>query len=275
MAELDEELDALFAAPLDEFVRLRSQRASALRKEGQRAMSSVVAEQTKPSVSAWVVNQLTRRRPDEVGRLLDVGARLREAHQSVLSGGPREELDDALQEERTLVAELMREAERILRDDGRAATAATLDRIRKTLRAAPTDEEGRELLARGRFVSDFEPTGFGALAGLKLPAAGGKQTRRAPERPAERPARTPATRRQDERAAVREARREARQALAAARDHERTLRRRLAAAEREAREAQARAARAASEVERLAAEADEAAEAVAAAAERLDALGST
>jgi len=43
------------------------------------------------------------------------------------------------------------------------ASAATLERVSRTLRAAAVTEEGRELIARGRLVRELEPPGFDVL----------------------------------------------------------------------------------------------------------------
>jgi hypothetical protein len=264
--ELDEELEALFSAPLDEFVGIRNERAAALRKAGERAMAAAVKEQTKPSLTAWVVNQLVRRRREDVEQLLDVGERLRSAHQAALTGAGKQEFDDARRAERQLIAKLVREAERVLLDSGRAPTPGVLERVNRTLRSAPADDEGRELLARGRLVSDVEATGFEALAGLRLPARGAasRKPRTAPARAPRRSA--PADARAAD-AARRDQLREASRVLTEGQARERDLRKRLRQAERAAEEARKVAEKAAEEVEVLAREAAEAA-AEAAEAER-------
>lgn len=269
--ELEHELDALFAAPLDDFVRLRNERAAALRKEGHRAAAAALKEQAKPTVTAWAVNQVVRRRRAEADELLAVGERLRSAHEAALTGAGKQEFDEARRAERDFVARLVREAEQVLRESGHATTPAARERISRTLRSAPADPEGRELLAKGRFVSDFEPTGFEALAGLRLPARGPAR-REPPKKPtAPAPSREQATEpaRREEARRGREAERRARAALADARARERELGRRLRDAERRAEQARAAADRAEKELEALRREAADAAEAAAAAEQEL------
>jgi hypothetical protein len=265
---LEEELDALFAAPLEDFVSLRNARAAALRKEGERASATALKEQTKPTLTAWAVNQVSRRRHDDVEALLESSARLRKAQQAALRGGGGDEFDDALREERRLVRELAREAERVLAESGRAPSAAALERIRQTFRAAAADEEGRELLANGRFVTDFEPTGFGALTGINVPG----RARAATPKSADKRDRAPAETAQAKRAELHARNREARQALGEARDRERELRRRLKKAEQEAERASKLAAQAEAEAEALRSEAEGAAADVASAEQELFAL---
>jgi hypothetical protein len=264
---LEEELDALFGAPLEDFVSLRNARAAALRKEGEGASASALKEQTKPSLTAWAVNQVSRRRPNDVKALLESSARLREAQEAALRGGGGEEFEDAVSEERRLVRELGREAERVLTESGRTPSAAALERIRQTFRSAAADEEGRELLASGRFVTDFEPTGFGALTGISVGRA-----RAATPKPVRKREGPPADTARAKRAELQARNREARQALTEAREHERELRRRLKKAEQEAERASKLAARAEAEAEALRGEAEEATGAVASAEQALFAL---
>jgi hypothetical protein len=265
--ELESELDSLYAAQLEDFVRLRNERAAALRKEGERAMSAALKEQAKPNFAAWVVNQLVRRHPEKIGELIETSDSLRRAQERALRGDT-DEFDQSLREQRKLIRELLGDAERIIEETGREPTAATLDRISQSLRAAPTDEEGRELLRKGRVVGDVEAVGFGALTGMKLPA-------RSRDQPKPKPKREPVGDRprlrlvggKEDRAEKRARVAEARQALLDARDREREVRRRLKEAERRAEEARRVATRALEEVEALKAEADEANAGVASAEE--------
>jgi hypothetical protein len=72
-------------------------------------------------------------------------------------------------EEREIVRDLTRRAERILREAERAASGATLERVASTLRAAALAEPGRTLLREGRLTGDVEVSGFDAFAGLEVP----------------------------------------------------------------------------------------------------------
>ncbi|MGH9333009.1 MAG: hypothetical protein ACRD21_04585, partial [Vicinamibacteria bacterium] len=58
MASLDEELDRLYQVPLGDLVRARNDLAAALKKSGDGAAAERVKEISKPSASAWAVNQL-------------------------------------------------------------------------------------------------------------------------------------------------------------------------------------------------------------------------
>lgn len=163
MMQPEDQIDRLYELPLGDFVTARNELAKALRQGGEREAAGQVKTLPKPSVSAWAVNQLARSERDGVRALLAAGERLREAQASVLAGGSPRELREASEAERAAVAVLVRAAERILAGAGHAPTEATLGRVAATLRAAALDEEGRELLARGRLTRDRDATGFGTV----------------------------------------------------------------------------------------------------------------
>jgi hypothetical protein len=210
------EVDALYALPLDEFTAARNALAKKLGSEEIRKLA-------KPSVPAWAVNQLARRERKKLGELLKSGETLQK---QVLGGkAPPAALREAQQHERQLVRDLVQRAESLLKDAGRPATAATLERVSETLAAGAQTAEGREALRAGRLTEELEPAGFEALTGLT--------PRRASPR--------------DELAAARRAKDERRQERRRLEREVRKLESRAAAAEREADEAgkaaqQARAA---------------------------------
>jgi hypothetical protein len=254
MDDLDQELDRLYALEPGAFVAERDRLARELRQADRREEAEQVKQLRKPSVSAWAINQLSRRERRDVDLLLDAGHRLREAQQGLLAGEDPASFDEARRTERDALAALRRAAGRILAEAGRESDA-TLNRIAGTLQAAAISEEGRELLARGRFTADLEVTGFELLTPVaegrrpKAPAARRGQTRAAPKRAPE-----------VDRKRVEEARRRLRDAKAAAKDAQRDLsaaerdvtkaRRDLAAVEERLRKSQDAAAGAKTAVER-------------------------
>jgi hypothetical protein len=223
-----EGVERLYGLPLDGFVRERDALARELRKAGHREEADEVKALPKPSLAAWAVNQLARRRADEVRRLLEAAERLRSAQ---LSG--EGDFAEAARAEQDAVRVLVRGAGDVLREAGRPATDATLTRVGQTLHAAVADEEGRADLERGTLRRELEPAGFGVLAGA-LPAG---RARPAPAR--SRPA--PAPRERDRR---REKRKRLEEELKRARAEAREL-------ERAARQARARADKAQADVERI------------------------
>ncbi|MGQ0849373.1 MAG: hypothetical protein ACT4OP_09695 [Actinomycetota bacterium] len=160
MHQQDEEaeLDRLYAAPREEFVKLRNDLASRLRKEGDQKAANRIGRLSKPTVSAWVVNQLVRNRQLDAQRLIKAGESLEQAQQAALSGSPRG-FEAARQEEGAAVRLLRAAAAETLP----SVTSAVLDRVVVTLRAAAATAAGRKLLEEGRLTDDLEPVGFGAF----------------------------------------------------------------------------------------------------------------
>ena len=106
MARID--TDDLYGLPLERFVPERDALARAERAEGRREEAAAIARLPKPSVAAWVVNQLVRGNRDAVKSLLDAGDALREAQEAVIEGrGDGHSLRAAVERERTAVDDLL------------------------------------------------------------------------------------------------------------------------------------------------------------------------
>jgi hypothetical protein len=202
MAELEAEIDRLYGVPLDEFVAARDGLAKQLNRDGQREAGARVKALRKPTVGAWALNQALRRRRAEKEALLATAERLREAQESLLSGGDPADLREAIREERALTSTLAESAEAIASETGKSGPALR-DRVRATLHAAALDEEARAELEAGRFTREREAVGLGAFdmgatataAPARAPArkpAGGAKRGRATAKPARAPAAKPA-----------------------------------------------------------------------------------
>jgi hypothetical protein len=176
---LDEATDSLYGAELDDFVAERTRLARELRDAGDRTGSAQVAKLKKPTLAAWALNQLSRRRRRDVDLLLDAGHRLRQAQEGVVQGADRSSLEQAQKTERDTLRRLTQEAGRLLG----AASPAVLAQISNTLRAAAVSEAGRELLARGRFTTPLESEGFDVLGTLPV-SRGARPKKRATSRKA-------------------------------------------------------------------------------------------
>lgn len=168
MIDEEAELDLLYGLAPEEFVRARNDLAKRFRDEGERAIAARIKELKRPTLSAWVVNQLARRRELDVERLLRAGERLRKAQLRAIAGKDAE-FQEARRDEQAALNRLTQAAREILRSADRSAGA--VDRVAATLRAAATQDEGRDLLKRGRLAEDLAPQGFDALAGLAVSAA--------------------------------------------------------------------------------------------------------
>ncbi|HZT92626.1 MAG TPA: hypothetical protein VFA05_11360 [Gaiellaceae bacterium] len=163
--DLEHELDELYGVPLERFTGARNDLARRLKHAHQEEAAAAVKALRKPSVVAWTANQLARGEPELVEALLDAGERLRDVQQRALAGSASaDEVNDAAAAERDAVRTLLTAARSVLAE---RATAALLDRLARTLRAAAVEPEARVLLERGRLTDELEAVGFGPLEAVK------------------------------------------------------------------------------------------------------------
>jgi hypothetical protein len=245
---LEKAIDELYGVGLESFVAERGRLVEEARGAGHGEEARAIAGLRKPTVAAWVLNQLSRRHRRDVDLLLDAGHRLRDAQAGLLAGEAPAGFEDARKTELESLRRLKAHAEQLMSSERGQASTATLRQVEESLRAAAVSESGRELLARGRFVEPIHAEGFDVInqiaAGARPRAASRKQARPDERREAE--------------AALRQATSKLRDAERAARD-----------AELEAERLQADSARARKAAEGLRARADRAAAGVQAAEERV------
>lgn len=168
--DLDEALDELYAADPDDFVDRREQLARQRKDAGAAEDAKALSSMRKPTLPAWAVNQLARRRPQELERLIDAAGRVERAQRGAVSGTSSSDLRESMADLRELSRELTDAAVAFLEDLG-AAAESHRDAIGGTLRAAASDPDVREELTRGRLVKPVAAAGFGTLAGLSVAAA--------------------------------------------------------------------------------------------------------
>ena len=160
---VDQAAELLYGLPLDEFTTARNAAAKELRDRGLKAEAEEVKAFAKPTVPAWAVNQLGRRRHADLDELLDAATAAREAQ---LGGGP--DAREAIKRLRDALDGLVDAA----RDElGGKASEAVLGKVRQTLEAATVDDRAAEDVRRGRLTKELEPAGFGTLAAHAKPAS--------------------------------------------------------------------------------------------------------
>ena len=155
----------LYGLPADEFVMARNREATAARAAGDTALAEALGSLRKPSVGAAAVNQLVRSRPSLIEHVLELGELLRAAQpgpgSATDSSGAR--LRRLADDRRTLVSRAVREARALAREDGRAASSATLINVENTIRAALADETAALALRDGMLLTSLSPAGFGGV----------------------------------------------------------------------------------------------------------------
>jgi hypothetical protein len=156
----DREIDSLYRLTPEDFVSARDSLARALKSAGDKVLSEQIKALRKPTVAAWLVNQLAREHPDELDELLATGEVLRTTQASVLAGraegaqlqaltaGRRQQIDVLLDAARELAAEADRKN-------------PPLDAVDATLIAATADEAAAGAVRSGRLVKELNYSGFG------------------------------------------------------------------------------------------------------------------
>jgi hypothetical protein len=163
--ELELELDGLFRAPLSEFIAARNALAAAVKKRGDAAGSKRVKETSKPSPSAWAINQVFWRSRPLFDALIEAGDEYRRAQRAVLEGEART-LEEEERTRRVAIDEVERRAVWFVRAQGQDASPTLLRRIRTALEAIASYGSENPDPVRGRLVADVESPGFAALASL-------------------------------------------------------------------------------------------------------------
>lgn len=161
---VEDDLDALYGVPPEEFTALRKELATAAKRRGDGEAARLIAAARRPTTAAWVVNELVRADPTAKVRLAELTAQLRAAH-AAMDGARIRELSTA---QRKLVSQLAR--------TGFAAagisdpSAAIREDVTGTLQAAIADPEVAAQLGRLQKAQEWSGFGdFGAPTGVRTP----------------------------------------------------------------------------------------------------------
>ncbi|MGI5329810.1 hypothetical protein [Actinomadura nitritigenes] len=146
--------DELYGVVPEEFVATRTRLAREARAEGDAALAKRIGGLRRPTLSAWAVNLLARSAADDLGGLLDVGARMREAWSS--GGG----LGDLERQRARLVAALLRRAGDLAAEAGHPLRDQAVREVEDTLQAATVDEGVADEVREGRLPQPRSHTGF-------------------------------------------------------------------------------------------------------------------
>lgn len=155
---VEDEIDRLYQLPLAEFTPARNALAS---RAAPRA--GAVKALQKPTLPAWVLNQIYWTRRPVFDALVQAAERRRRAHARVI-GGQAADLAKADADHRNALREAVAVARQILTASGAPATGATLNALTDGLDSLPTAGPA------GRWVRPPAPLGLEALAGLSAAA---------------------------------------------------------------------------------------------------------
>lgn len=176
--------DRLYAGALENFVSARAAAAKEVARR-DKDLAAAVRGLPKPSVAAWAVNMLARRRPDVLAGLGELGERMRSAQDSLDAPALRE----LGRERRTMLADAVDTARSVAREQGRPISDTMASDVEETLRALTADQGAASAVGSGCLlkvlsadgVNDVDLEGVVALPGLPAPSTEDAGTaRRAP-----------------------------------------------------------------------------------------------
>lgn len=152
--DLNEAADRLYGLAPDEFTATRDALVKEAKALGDVRLSRDIAKLRRPTVTAWAVNQASRRHPGELAELLDLGARLREAWHDQ----DAETLAELSRRRSAVTARLAG----LISDNAEAQgrRLAALPEVEQTLDAAVVDADAAEQVRQGRLVAPLSYSGF-------------------------------------------------------------------------------------------------------------------
>jgi hypothetical protein len=190
----DTAADELYGLRPGEFTSARDARAREAKAGGDAEVARQIKALRKPTVAAWLANQLVRAHRDEVSPLLELGAALREAT-ATLSGPQLRQLSRQRTE---VVQALVRKARRLAADAGQPVSEDATRALEGTLNAALADDEAAQLLLQGRLTEPLQHVGFGPSSSGS-PSAPDSRPRKPEPAPAGAPKQSAADRRAEQR----------------------------------------------------------------------------
>lgn len=167
--------DEVYGLAPEEFTAARDRAARAAREAGARDVADEVKRFRRPTVGAWLVNQVVRSDDDRLDQLLDLGAALREA-QDALDG---EQLRAMSRQRHQVIRGLSELAREIT---GRAVGDAAQREFEATLEAALADDAAAEAVRTGRLMRPLVSSGLEPVDLTDAVAAPGAGPARRPRR---------------------------------------------------------------------------------------------
>jgi hypothetical protein len=166
MPDIDEIADELYGLPPEDFTAARTQYEKEAKAAGDRDGAARIHALAKPSVTAWLANQLAREQRDSLEPLLELGAGLRDATRK-LEG---DQLRALSRQQHQLVHALVQQARQVARAAGRSVSEDAIRGLDETLRAALADEQAARLLLAGHLTDALHSSDFGSGFGSGLGA---------------------------------------------------------------------------------------------------------
>jgi chromosome segregation ATPase len=160
----EQDADALYGLPLEDFTKARNELAEVLRAQGDRPAANRVKALPKPTTAAWAVNQVMRTQHKDARELLAAGEHLRKVHADAAVGdASAQELRAAVEAEREVIGRLRQAASGLIDQSGRGLSESMLERVSQTLHALSADDEIRSVADATRLSSERQAAGVGSI----------------------------------------------------------------------------------------------------------------
>jgi hypothetical protein len=144
--DLDDALTSLYSVTREEFIPTRDDLVRQARAAGDRELATTIAAARKPTVAAWLLNQVSREYPDDLDVLAELGEALRGAHQAL----DADRLRTLSQQRNGLLRTLDDRALRVARRAAMPVTAAITEALREAFTASLLTPEVLATLRTGR-----------------------------------------------------------------------------------------------------------------------------
>jgi hypothetical protein len=160
-------VDELYAGSRDDFLPIRTERVKQARAAGERELAVRIAALRKPTVGAWLVNQVVRRHPARMAALAELAERMRAAHQH----GDGDQLRAAGRDRQALLRDLTGLAREIARGAGLKLGLPVADQVTTTFQTALVDPAAREAVLTGTLAVTIEQDAdlIGSLPDIDAP----------------------------------------------------------------------------------------------------------
>jgi hypothetical protein len=165
----------LYGLPLAEFTAARNSRAKQVREAGDRELAEAIRGLGKPTMVAWLVNQMAREHPEEIRSLVELGGALRDAT-ATLDG---DQLRQLSRQQQQVVYALVQQVRSLGRAAGHPVSQDTARGVEETLHAALADPDAAAQVGSGRLTGELSRSGFPATA-TTAPASPPRTDDRAP-----------------------------------------------------------------------------------------------
>jgi hypothetical protein len=159
LPETDEIAAELYLVPPARFVAARDKVVRQARAAGHRDLARELQALRRPTLSAWLVNALTRHQRARMQELFALGRELRQA-QTRLDGDLLRRLPGQRED---LIAELLDWARRHAAEAGVQPSEAALSEVEATLQAGLVDLAAAAAVMSGHLVRPMSHAGFGPL----------------------------------------------------------------------------------------------------------------